>query len=188
MITLKRKEFREYFQPSKILLGIIPDFNKNGFNIITLCFTMTCSYKPPMISFAVEKKNYSYELALSASEIVMAIPGKSLAKQTMDCGFYSGRDTDKFTICNFSKQEMPNIKTPGIREAIANIELKVVNRIITGDHVTIFCEVLGYHLNEDRTEENLLAVSKNSVGYQVLIKKGMHRIGIIDSTSTFSII
>lgn len=182
MKTLKRKEFRNYFQPSKILLAVIPDLAQSRNNIITLCFTMTCSYKPPMIAFSIEKKNHSFNLVMSTTEIAMAVPGRSLAKQTMDCGFYSGRDTDKFKACGFSEQKLPNIKTPGIMEAIANIELKVINKIISGDHLTIICEVLGYHLNEDKVEENLLAVTDNTTGYEILIRKGMHRIGIPHKT------
>lgn len=183
MITLKRKSFREHFQPSKILLAVIPDLINERYNIITLCFTMTCSYKPPMIAFSIEKRNHSFDLVMLASEVVMAVPGKSLAKQTMDCGFYSGRDTDKFELCGFSHQKMPMIKTPGINEAMANIELKITNKVLTGDHVTIFCEVLGYHLNENNIEENLLAVAESSIGYEILVKKGMHRIGIANKVN-----
>lgn len=179
MKLLSRKKFREYYQPSKIMLGIISIPETDRFNIITLCFTTTCSYNPPMISLSIEDRNYSYDLAEVCSELVLAVPGRSIAEETMQCGFYSGRDVDKFIKCGFTKVKLPNINTPGVKEAIANIELNVVNRIKTGDHMTIICEVLGYHLNTDRVEKNLIAIGPNTLGYEVLVKKGMHRIGVV---------
>ncbi|ARA75351.1 hypothetical protein B5S52_05410 [Pectobacterium brasiliense] len=179
MNKITRKKFREYYQPSKIMLGIFSDPELNGFNIITLCFTTTCSYDPPMISISIEDRNHSYHLAERSQEVVLAIPGESLADETMQCGFYSGRDVDKFSICGFKKLKLPNVEIPGIAEAIANIEVKVINRIKTGDHITLFCEVLGYHLNNSRVEKNLISIGPNTLGYDLLIKKGMHRIGVV---------
>ncbi len=178
-MEVKRKKFREYYQPSKIMLGVISIPETNKYNVITLCFTMTCSYKPAMIAVSIEKKNFSYHLAEHCNEIVLAIPGKSLANETMQCGFYSGKNVDKFSECNFTKLKLPNIETPGIAEAIANIELKIVDRIIIGDHITLFGEVLGYHLNQSVIEKNLIAIGPNTLGYELLVKKGMHRIGVI---------
>lgn len=180
MSKITRKKFREYYQPSKIMLGVFSDPKANRFNIITLCFTTTCSYNPPMIAISIEDRNYSYGLAEHSKEIVLAIPGKSLADETMQCGFYSGRDVDKFSICSFTKLNLPNVEIPGIAEAIANIEVKVINRIKTGDHITLFCEVLGYHLNDSKVEKNLVSFGPNTLGYDLLVKKGMHRIGVLN--------
>ncbi|MDX5627943.1 MULTISPECIES: flavin reductase family protein [unclassified Brenneria] len=179
MNEIKRKKFREYYQPSKIMLGIIPGHDKFEYNIITLCFTTTCSYNPPMISLSIEERNFSYHLAEKCKELVLAIPGKSIANETMQCGFYSGREIDKFSKCNFTKLKLPKLETPGIAEAIANIETKVITRIKSGDHITLFCEVLGYHLNNSKIEKNLISIGPNTLGYDLLVKKGMHRIGVI---------
>ncbi|HHQ4309165.1 flavin reductase family protein [Serratia fonticola] len=179
MKKLKRKIFREFYQPSKVLLGVLPDPDGDSFNIITLCFTTTCSYKPAMLAISIEDRNYSYKLAVVASEMVLAVPGESLAEETMSCGFFSGRDVDKFSQCGFTKEVMPNVSIPGICEAIANIEIKIVNRVVTGDHITLFGEVVGYHLNESNIERNLLAIGPNILGYELLVKKGMHRLGVI---------
>lgn len=179
MKEVNRKKFREYYQPTKIMLAVLPFPDVGGFNIITLCFTTTCSYNPPMIALSIEDRNHSYHLAESCKELVLAIPGKSIANETMQCGFYSGKDTDKFSKCNFTKLPLPNIETPGIAEAIANIEVKVVNRVKAGDHITLFCEVLGYHINNSKIEKNLISIGPNTLGYDVLIKKGMHRIGVV---------
>src|SRR5206468_3591431 len=47
--TLRRQQFRRYFQPSRVLLAVVPAPTKSGVNVITLCFNMYCSYKPSMM-------------------------------------------------------------------------------------------------------------------------------------------
>lgn len=180
MQKISRNKFRALYQPSKLLLGIIPIESSDEFNIIALCFTMTCSYKPPMIAVSIEKKNYSYELMKVAPNFVLAVPGESLAKQAMACGLLSGRKVDKFSALNLTKQPLDNSGVPGIAEAIANIELSVENRFITGDHITIVGRVFGYHVNLKNIEKNLLAIGPNDKGYKLLAHKGLHRIAVVD--------
>lgn len=180
MQKISRSKFRALFQPSKLLLGVIPIESTGEFNIIALCFTMTCSYKPPMIAVSIEKKNYSYDLMSVASNFVLAVPGESLAEQAMECGLLSGRDSDKFSILNLSKQQLENSSVPGIAEAIANIELTVESRVITGDHMIIVGRVFGFHVNPENIEKNLLAIGPNDKGYKLLVRKGLHRVAVID--------
>lgn len=183
MQELKRSKFRALYQPSKLLLGIIPTDSPSEFNIIALCFTMTCSYKPPMIAVSFEKKNLSYELMKTASNFVLAVPGESLAEQAMKCGLLSGRTANKFHECSFTKQHLPHTNVPGISEAIANIELSVESRLITGDHLTVIGRVIGYHVNPKNVEKNLLAIGPNIQGYKLLVRKGLHRIAVIQGHS-----
>lgn len=180
MQELKRNKFRALYQPSKLLLGIMSDESTGKYNIIALCFTMTCSYKPAMIAVSFEKKNHSYELMKSASSFVLAVPGESLAEQAMKCGVLSGRTVNKFDECGFTMQSLPNFGVPGISEAIANIELSVDSRFITGDHLTVIGRVLGYHVNPKNVEKNLLAIGPNIEGYKLLVRKGLHRIAVIE--------
>jgi len=183
MQEVRRNKFRSLYQPSKLLLGVIPDGYEYRFNVIALCFTMTCSYDPPMIAVSIEKKNYSYDLMKVASEFVLSVPGESLAKQAMDCGVLSGRKVDKFSLCNFTKQPLPNSEVPGIAEAIANIRLTVINRIVTGDHLTLIGGVEGYYVNPENIEKNLLAIGPNEKGYKLLVRKGLHRIAVIEGSN-----
>nr|WP_263857512.1 flavin reductase family protein [Pseudomonas monteilii] len=149
-------------------------------NIIALCFTMTCSYDPPMIAVSIEKKNYSYDLIRVASNFVLAVPGESIAQQAMSCGLLSGRDVDKFKECGLTKQSLHYGHVPGIAEAIANIELSVESQVDTGDHITVIGRVLGYYVNPQNIEKNLLAVGPNSQGYKLLVRKGLHRIAVVE--------
>lgn len=183
MQEVKRNKFRELYQPSKLLLGIMPGKSAGEYNIIALCFTMTCSYKPAMMAISFERKNYSYDLMESATNLVLAVPGESIATQAMDCGLLSGREADKFAVCNFTMQSLPGSTVPGISEAIANIELSVESRIATGDHLTVIGRVIGYHVNPQNIEKNLLAIGPNTHGYKLLVRRGLHRIAVVDGPS-----
>lgn len=158
----------------------MPDQHSGDFNVIALCFTMTCSYDPPMMAVSFEKRNHSFDLMKSAEHFVLAVPGESLAQSAMVCGVTSGRTANKFEECKFTRQQLSYSSVPGIAEAIANIELRVENRMLTGDHLTVIGRVLGYHVNAERIQKNLLAVGPNQTGYKVLAHRGIHRIAVVE--------
>ena len=88
-VSVSRQQFRRYFQPSRILLAVIPVPGESRVNIITLCFSMYCSYKPPMLAIAIQKINCSYDLIQKAKEYVLCVPGPDLAHETLYCGVES---------------------------------------------------------------------------------------------------
>lgn len=178
--SVKRQEFRDYFQPTRITIGVIMDNNHNRYNLITLCFSMYCSYKPNMIAFSVQRSNYTYKLLDDIESCVLSVPSESLAEQTLYCGDISGSERDKIKDCGFTLTQSRYIETPGLLEAKSNIELKVVNKIITGDHMTIFGEVMSFNINKMNEERNLISVGSDHKGYEVLAQKGIHRIAVVE--------
>lgn len=178
--TLKRQQFRRYYQPTRIVLGIVPADFPSGVNIITLCFSMYCSYDPPMMAFAVQEPAFSYELFRKARECVLSVPGETLAKETLFCGTHSGREVDKVTECGFELIPSSDVEVPGIRTAIANIELTIANKVQTGDHLTLIGLVKRFAVDVNSKERNLLSVGPEHEGYEVLVHKGIHRIGVVD--------
>lgn len=179
--TVKRQEFRDYFQPSRITIAVIKSDNISGYNLITLCFNMYCSYKPNMMAFSIQRSNYSYKLLENIKSCVLSIPGESLAEQALFCGDVSGKNIDKISECGFRLLESKTIETPSLLEAKSNIELIIKNKIITGDHMTVFGEVVGFNVNKQNRERNLISIGSDHNGYEVLAKKGIHRIAAINN-------
>ncbi len=177
-VSLKRQEFRDYFQLTKITIGVLKSSNSTGFNLITLCFSMYCSYDPNMVCFSIQNTNFSYKLLDGLQDCVLAIPGENLAEQTLFCGVKSGRSIDKVRECGINLEQSLYIPTPGIKEAKANIEIQVVNQVLTGDHITVFGEVKSFNVNVDNNERNLLSVGRDHEGFEVLVQKGIHRIAV----------
>lgn len=176
--SLRRQEFRDFFQPSRIALGVIPEAN-NVVNVITLCFNMHCSYKPPMMAFSIQKGAYSHQLIYGVNELVLAIPGENLAEESLYCGTTSGREADKVAKCGLTLVESQSVSVPGIAECIANVELQVKDRLKSGDHVTVFGEVKRFAVDRRNRQRPLLSVGAIEDGFDILAKKGIHRIGVV---------
>jgi flavin reductase (DIM6/NTAB) family NADH-FMN oxidoreductase RutF len=176
---MSRNTFRAYFQPSRVALAVCPDPALDRPNIITLCFTMHCSYKPKMIAFAVHRRSYTSLLLENARDIVLAIPGERLAAAAMHCGTTSGRTTDKAKHLGLTWLASTHIATPGIAECIANVELELVQQVITGDHVSVFGNVRTYRVDTSKNERCLLSIGPQHEGYELLERRGMHRLGAV---------
>jgi len=109
---------------------------------------------------------------------VLAVPGESFAHEALICGLQSGRDIDKVRECGFQIVDSKHVRVPGLRNAIANLELLIKSRIETGDHMTVIGEVRRYAVNTSSRERNLLSVGPEHDGYEVLAAKGIHRIAV----------
>lgn len=183
---LPRQKFRRYFQPSRIVLGVLPSLSPSGVNIVTLCFNMYCSYRPPMMAISIQRINASYEMIVRAEEWVLSVPGPSLVRETVFCGTHSATKVDKVSELGLELCPSECIQVPGIRRAIANIELRRVALVETGDHVVAIGRVLKFGVRPACTELPLLSVGPDTRGYRVLARHGMHRIAIVDSPDSCS--
>jgi flavin reductase (DIM6/NTAB) family NADH-FMN oxidoreductase RutF len=179
--AVTRQSFRRAFQPSRIVIAVVPDPERARVNLITLCFNMYCSYKPPMMSFAVFQGSHTFSLLARATECVLAVPGERLATQALLCGVESGRERDKARDCGFTLVDSQRVGVPSIRECIANIELRLTDKVRTGDHMTVFGEVLRFGLDERNCERCLVSVGPDHLGYTLLAQKGIHRIAVVDN-------
>jgi flavin reductase (DIM6/NTAB) family NADH-FMN oxidoreductase RutF len=177
---LSRQAFRKYFQPSRILLGIVPAPTESGINVLTLCFTMYCSYKPPMLAVAIHNINASYELFGNTGQYVLAVPGESMVEEIMFCGTKSMRQVpDKATHLNLDLISSVKVGVPGLAKAIANVEMVKHSSLRTGDHLLVVGEAVSFRVRQDSPERPLLSVGPNALGYRVLAHKGIHRIAVV---------
>lgn len=179
--SVSRQDFRRVFQPSRVVLAVIPVPGSSRPNVITVCFDMYCSYKPPMMSFAVQHGSYSFDLLQVAQECVLAVPGEKLAEQTLLCGVRSGRELDKIAACGFDLLTSERVGVPGIRQCIANVEMGIRQKVATGDHLLVVGEVLRFAVDPSNGERCLLSVGPSHAGYTVLARQGIHRIGVVDA-------
>jgi flavin reductase (DIM6/NTAB) family NADH-FMN oxidoreductase RutF len=177
---LSRQQFRKYFQPSRLLLCVLPAPTPSGINVFTVSFNMYCSYKPPMMAIAVHNINRSWELIREADEYVLSVPGESLANETLQCGIVSLKDQDKVKTLKLNLHPSERVRVPGLQRAIANIELKKFASIETGDHSLVVGTVLKFGVNTRCRERPLISVGPDTSGYKVLAQKGIHRVAVVD--------
>jgi flavin reductase (DIM6/NTAB) family NADH-FMN oxidoreductase RutF len=74
------------------------------------------------------------------------------------------------------------IAVPGLLRAIANVEMRKRAAIESGDHVLVVGEVLRFAVNRDNHERPLLSIGRNTSGFEVLSREGMHRLAVVSRT------
>ena len=132
-----------------------------------------------MIAVAINDRSATNELIQDAPEFVLSVPGPSLVDASMYCGVQSMRDVDKVKHLALELIESETVAVPGLLRAIANIELRKVNVIKAGDHLLVVGEVRRFAVNTGITELPLLSIGPYTEGYELLRKKGIHRLGVV---------
>ncbi|MBP1823038.1 flavin reductase family protein [Mycobacterium sp. OAE908] len=177
-VELSRSRFRELFQPSRIVIALLPSpIHESGYNPITLCFTTWASYNPRMMGIAIQDSNFSHGLVKEGTPISLSIPGRSLVDETIYFGTRSGREYDKLITSGVHLVPGQSVDVPALKGSLGAIELETIAVHPSGDHVMVIGEVtamLGY----DMCETPLVSVGARTRGFTVLRKHGQHRIAV----------
>ena len=135
-------------------------------SIITLAWVGTVCSNPPMVSISIRPSRFSYELVKKSGEFVINIPTTSIVKQTNICGSKSGRNSDKWILCNFTRQLSETVSVPSIAECPVNMECKVKQILSLGTHDMFVAEVTSVHKdpNWDKKENKMIVFARGMGG------------------------
>jgi flavin reductase (DIM6/NTAB) family NADH-FMN oxidoreductase RutF len=137
------------FPPSEALYPVPVVLVSSGsgerFNIITIAWCGVVCSSPPLLSISIRPSRYSNKLIRDTGDFVINVPDETLLKKTDLCGIISGRDKDKFKLCNFTKTASSKISSPMIEECPVNIECKLKEVISLGAHDMFIGEVMASH-------------------------------------------
>ena len=139
------------------LLVLVTSVGKEGKpNIITLAWTMPTSFDPPLVAISVAGKKFSHKLIEESGEFVINIPPRGLLKQVVFCGSTSGRSVDKFKEADLTPLPSEKVRPPRIKECVAHLECKLVEKFQTGDHTVFVGEVVASSADEGAFDEELV--------------------------------
>lgn len=111
-------------------------------NVMTADWVTLLSIEPFLVGVAISPKRYTHSLITKYKEYVISVPTLEMLRDVWIAGSESGpQKLKKMNITLISSQK---IKTPSIREAIANLECKVVDTREYGDHTWFVGNVVGY--------------------------------------------
>ncbi len=144
--------------PSAVVLATSSFKGKD--NIITLAWVSTACLDPPMVVCAIRDTRYSHGLIKNSGEFVLNIPSENVIKETDFCGQVSGRNTDKFAACNFTKVPASKVKAPLIKECPINIECIVRDIVHLGTHDLFIGEVVAVDVDEEILDKNTISYKK----------------------------
>jgi flavin reductase (DIM6/NTAB) family NADH-FMN oxidoreductase RutF len=135
-MDVKVEVAQRLFAPRLVVLATSVD--KNGKpNIISLSWAMPTSFDPPILAISVGARRYSHDLIIGCGEFVVNIPPISVLDKVQLCGSRSGRTADKFAESGLTSISSKKVRPPRIKECVAHLECKLVDKFQTGDH-TIF--------------------------------------------------
>jgi flavin reductase (DIM6/NTAB) family NADH-FMN oxidoreductase RutF len=136
-----------YFYPNPVVLVSVKSGVKES--IITIAWTGTCCSDPPYVSIGVRPNRYSYQLLKESNECVINFPTKSMLEEVKLCGTKSGRNTNKWEECQFTKTKSREIDVPLIAECPVNMECKIEQMIPLGTHDLFIARVVSLHIDPD---------------------------------------
>jgi flavin reductase (DIM6/NTAB) family NADH-FMN oxidoreductase RutF len=91
----------------------------NALNTMTIGWA-TCGFiwQKPIMMVAVRSTRHTFGIIEKAEDFTVTVPAGGMSKELAFCGSESGRDVDKFKMCNLEtvsghKVVSPIIKTPG---------------------------------------------------------------------------
>ena len=126
--------------------------------IITLSWMTPTSHFPLLVTISVGNGNEasmdesfraSYALIQDTAEFGINLPSKELTEVVGKIGTLHSNQVDKYAETGLTHMESKVIKANLIKECFLNMECKVTDEYVTGDHTVFVGEPVFVHLDED---------------------------------------
>ncbi len=110
-------------------LFLVTQGGEGRVNVMTIgWFTTGIVWGRPIAVVLVRPSRYSHELLEENPYFSVNIPTASMQRELDICGKYSGRNTDKLTLCGFTPWSVEGFPVPVIRECQAFLMCEVVQK------------------------------------------------------------
>ena len=119
-------------------------------NIMTISWTMVIDFTP-VFAITTGEWNHSFAALKKNRECVIAIPTVDMLDKIVGIGTCSGSDTDKFAKFKLTAVQGKVVKSPLIKECLANMECKVID--IIKKHNIVVLEAVAAYIDTARKEK-----------------------------------
>lgn len=147
MRQLKLSKVFTLMESGPVILVTTHDGRKD--NIMTISWTMVIDFTP-VFAITTGEWNYSFAALRKNKECVIAIPTVDMLDKVVGIGTCSGIDTDKFAKFKLSPVQGKIVRSPLIKECLANIECKVID--IVRKHNIVVLEAVAACIDTARKE------------------------------------
>jgi flavin reductase (DIM6/NTAB) family NADH-FMN oxidoreductase RutF len=117
-------------------------------NLIAVGAISHACIDPPMLGVAIGHTRYTYEVISRSDGFVVNVPSKNQVEIVDYVGSVSGREVDKFKVCNLTPLPSTRISSPGILEFPLNIECAIRKSVDLGSHSFYFGEIVAVRCDE----------------------------------------
>lgn len=147
MRELKLSKAFTLMESGPVVLVTTHDGQKD--NIMTISWTMVVDFTP-VFAITTGKWNHSYAALRKNRECVIAIPTVDLLDKVVGIGTCSGADTDKFARFKLTPVPGKVVRSPLIKECLANMECKLID--IVKKHNIVVLEAVAAYIDTARKE------------------------------------
>lgn len=122
-------------------------------NIMTVSWTMVMDFTP-VFAITTGEWNHSFAALKKKKECVISIPTVDMLDKVVGIGTCSGENTDKFVKFKLTPVQGQVVKSPLIKECLANMECKVVD--IIKKHNIVVLKAVAAYLDSTRKEKRMV--------------------------------
>lgn len=122
-------------------------------NIMTISWTMVMDFTP-VFAITTGEWNHSFAALKKKKECVISIPTVDMLDKVVGIGTCSGKNTDKFVKFKLTPVQGQVVKSPLIKECLANMECKVVD--IIKKHNIVVLKAVAAYLDSTRKEMRMV--------------------------------
>jgi flavin reductase (DIM6/NTAB) family NADH-FMN oxidoreductase RutF len=108
----------------------------------------------PVFAITTGEWNHSFEALRQIRECVIAIPTVDMLDTVVGIGTCSGADTDKFARFKLTPVKGKIVRSPLIKECLANIECKVID--IVEKHNIVVLQAVAAFIDAERKEKRMV--------------------------------
>lgn len=119
-------------------------------NIMAADWVTVVSFEPFMVGVAVSPKRHTWRLIKKYREFVISVPSLDMLPDVWIAGTRHG--PEKLKEMKITLVPSKTVETPSIKEALANVECKLVDERDYGDHTWFVGEVVGSSYSNDAFE------------------------------------
>ena len=148
MRQLKLSKAFTLMESGPVVLVTTHDGQKD--NIMTISWTMVMDFTP-VFAITTGEWNHSFAALRKNRECVIAIPTVDMLDKVVGIGTCSGTDTDKFAKFKLTPVQGKVVRSPLIKECLANIECKVID--IVKKHNIVVLEAVAAYIDTARKEK-----------------------------------
>ena len=148
MRELKLSKAFTLIESGPVVLVTTHDAQKD--NIMTISWTMVVDFTP-VFAITTGEWNHSFAALRKNRECVIAIPTVDMLDKVVGIGTCSGKDTDKFAKFKLTPVQGKVVRSPLIKECLANIECKVID--IVKKYNIVVLEAVAAWIDNTRKEK-----------------------------------
>ncbi|WP_432663898.1 flavin reductase family protein [Wukongibacter baidiensis] len=115
----------------------------------TVAWVTRASNDPPLVMICISPKRFIHDLIIESKEFNLAVLGDESEEMALFCGTNSAYDVDKLTQGNIELLKASLISSPLIKNALVNLECRLMESFGAGDHTVFIGEVIMAHIQKE---------------------------------------